>query len=123
MTTPPHRWSAEGEHEFLQFWALCRLRVDRVAAEQAFRRARTHTALDVILEGYRRYLASKPRWQHEAHPATWLNHQRWRDEYGPPSARRTFDDHPCRHTPHCCSPYRCQQLDDLDAMKRAMKRA
>lgn len=64
------------------FWAAWPRRVARKDAFKAFVRAiRGGVSLDELLEGIDRYKAGKPDWQDFAHAATWLNGERWTDEW------------------------------------------
>ncbi len=67
---------------FEEFWAAYPKRVAKGPAFKAYKAALLLATKDVILDGVRRYNAAitgkDPDWI--AHPATWLNGQRWLDE-------------------------------------------
>ncbi len=66
---------------FSIFWDAWPKRVARKDARKAFDRAIRTASLETILEGVERYRAGKPEWQDYAHAATWLNGERWADEW------------------------------------------
>lgn len=82
---------------FDEFWQTYPKRVGKQAAIKAWRKALGITDADTIIEGARRYAASRngedPRYT--AHPTTWLNGGRWDDEpapaYTPPAQQSTAD--------------------------------
>lgn len=70
---------------FNLFWNIYPRKVAKQAAFKAFVKALETTALDVILDGARRYAEDPNRTPtFTAHAATWLNAQRWLDEPLPP---------------------------------------
>lgn len=84
--------------EFAEFWQHYPRRIGKFAAEKAYRKARTLTSHEALMDGIARYIASKPGWQAYAHPASWLNAGRWMDEVAPPVTYASWD---CPHTPRC----------------------
>lgn len=62
-------WYAEYPHK-----------VGRAAAEKAYRSALARASPETLLEGLRRYIASKPPDRAWCGPAVWLNQHRWLDE-------------------------------------------
>jgi len=107
--------------DFDEFMERYPLVVAPLAARRAYWQARhLATRLD-LLEGVERYVAhlGRHRWLSPAHPTTWLNGGRWMDQYpgDAPDRRRRFDQYPCPHQTHCCSPYTCQHLQELAATK------
>jgi len=70
--------------DFEAFWEAYPRKVGKGAARKAYGQAVKKTAPASILEAIPVYIANKPAWQSFAHPATWLNAERWNDEYGPP---------------------------------------
>lgn len=67
---------------FSDFWAAYPRKEAKRKAEQAYRAAlkRTRGDSQVILDGARRYAASKPEPKFTAMPTTWLNGDRWADQ-------------------------------------------
>lgn len=67
---------------FDEFWNEYRLKVARPAAEKAFAKAIKRADLQTILAGVRQYNAFLVRnpTRAKAHPATWLNNERWNDQ-------------------------------------------
>lgn len=65
---------------FEGFWAAYPRKVAKRAALKAFRHALTRASHAEILAGAKRYSASKPDPKFTAHPASWLNADRWLDE-------------------------------------------
>jgi len=74
-------------NSFDQFWRAYPHRVGKGAALKAFRAAARKTDLETMLAAIVRYIAARPPDRPWANPATWLNQERWLDEYatGPPS--------------------------------------
>jgi len=71
----------EREKEFHDFfWPAYPHKVAKPNALKAFLRARKRAPLNEILAGLERYKSSKPPDISWAHPATWLNADRWADE-------------------------------------------
>lgn len=72
------------EVEFESFWQAYPRKVGKGAARKAFEKAREQTEAEPIVEAALAY-SSKRAGQEErytAHPATWLNQERWTDEAG-----------------------------------------
>lgn len=69
------------EDSFDQFWSLYPRRVGKGQARKAFATALKKTDLETILNGVRQYVAFKPGYADYAHPSSWLNGERWSDEY------------------------------------------
>jgi uncharacterized protein YdaU (DUF1376 family) len=82
------------EAEFAEWYAGYPNKVAKPAALKAFAKARQKADLATLIEGVRRYRKTKPPDQSWAHPASWLNAERWTDE---PSThnhqRRTASGH------------------------------
>lgn len=84
---------ASGADDFNRWWASYPLKKAKKEARKAFDRCRkAGVALETLVEGVRRYKASKPPDQHWCHPATWLNQARWEDEPADGAATRSADD-------------------------------
>jgi hypothetical protein len=62
------------------FWPEYPNKVGKPKALAAYRTARKHAGLSAILDGLRRYIASKPPDRAWLNPATFLNQQRWADQ-------------------------------------------
>jgi hypothetical protein len=85
VTTPETETETETEtdkrKDFDQFWKIYPLKVGKGAALKAFLKAIRTTDTDIIIKGAQRYKLDPNRAQaYTAHPATWLNAQRWLDE-------------------------------------------
>jgi len=67
---------------FEKFWLACPRRVGKEAARKAYEKARKIASDSELLEGIRRYAATRAGQdeQYTVHPATWLNQGRWADE-------------------------------------------
>jgi hypothetical protein len=66
---------------FEKFWFAYPNKKAKGAAEKAFEKALATTDLDTILIGVETYKANKDDRIDYCHPSTWLNQQRWSDEY------------------------------------------
>jgi len=85
--------------EFEQFWKTYPLKVGKGAAMKAWVKALRKTTLDVIIEGAERYAKDPNRDPaFTAHPATWLNSDRWLDsplpQKRPETGHRGMNDAP-----------------------------
>lgn len=72
------------EDEFELFWSIYPRHIAKAYARQCFIRARTKVSLSVILDGLARYIEQCGiRGDHRfiAHASTWLNQERWADEF------------------------------------------
>lgn len=68
--------------DFSAFWDLYPLRKAKPKAEQSYERALKKTSHASIMAGLVRYVASlEPGSKYIAHASTWLNQERWADEY------------------------------------------
>ncbi len=104
--------------EFEAFWAVYPKRVGKLAARQAFKRARNTASLDGILTGVELYRLNKPSWAEWAHPSSWLNAGRWMDEYDARQISGTpWEPLLCSHRPECHGRAACDLRTKLDAMK------
>ena len=65
------------------FWPAYPLKKAKPKAEAAFRQARKKTTLEAIMAGLQAYIEKKPTDIAYAHASTWLNQERWTDEYDP----------------------------------------
>jgi hypothetical protein len=69
--------------QFNEFWAVYPRKKGKGQARKAFEKALEKTDLQTILDGVHAYIANDvmddP--QFIAHPSTWLNSERWEDEY------------------------------------------
>lgn len=70
--------------QFETFWKAYPRRVGKGDARKAFDRAIRKTSLAVMLHAIEQYIQHKPSWQDFCHPATWLNGERWDDEWSSP---------------------------------------
>ncbi len=85
--------------DFDAFWAAYPAKVGKGAARKAFAKAIKLTDLETMLAAIATYKARKPDWQNFAHPSTWLNQERWDDEWPEPKqqtggAPRSFEYKP-----------------------------
>jgi hypothetical protein len=71
------------EEEFSIFWKSFPRKIAKANARKAFDKAIKKTTMEIMLEGITRYVANKPDWCDYCHPASWLNGERWDDEYEP----------------------------------------
>lgn len=83
------------EEEFNVFWRSYPRRVARANARKAFDKAIKKATMQELLDGITAYVAHKPSYCDYAHPASWLNAERWLDEYEHTQARvsETTDQH------------------------------
>lgn len=84
---PQKRAANPNDAKFEQWWGHYRLHKAKKAARAAFERAIGKATLEELIAGAERYAAQKPAWQQWAHPATWLNGERWLDEPEIPARR------------------------------------
>ena len=79
------RTEAEIDHVFGLFWDAYPRHIAKAKARKAFEAALKKVRANVVLEGakaYRRHVGDgDPKFI--AHPTTWLNAERWDDDYGP----------------------------------------
>lgn len=66
---------------FEEFWRGYPHKVGKGQAHRAFGKAMDKTSLPAMLEAIRTYIANKPPDVAFCNPATWLNGERWLDEY------------------------------------------
>lgn len=71
--------------EFETFWQHYPHRIAKGAARLAFVRALRKTTLDVILAALESYKKHKPEDRAWCHASTWLNQERWEDEWETPA--------------------------------------
>lgn len=69
---------------FDEFWARYPRKVARKAARKAWNGAIKVASVEKIMAGLEQYMAHKPAWKDWMHPATFLNGERWDDEYDEP---------------------------------------
>lgn len=79
----------EPEEEFETFWKLYPRRKGKGDARKAFKRARKQVEFSTLMEGLRAYTqwcaAEMKESRYICHPSTWLNQERWEDEYDEPA--------------------------------------
>lgn len=68
------------EAEFEEWYSRYPRKVAKPSALKAYRRARKKASASELLVGIDVYRATKPDYADYAHPATWLNGERWLDE-------------------------------------------
>lgn len=76
------------EEAFNQFWRSYPRRVGKGTARRAFAKAIHMTDLQTMLKAIEAYKAHKPAYQDFCHPSTWLNGERWDDEWETPQSDR-----------------------------------
>lgn len=69
--------------DFDRFWQPYPLKVGKAKAMKALAKALKKVSIERIEAGVEDYKRHKPSWQHFCHPATWLNGERWDDEWEP----------------------------------------
>jgi hypothetical protein len=79
MANAPLLFPIEAD-EFETFWKAYPRRTAKGPARVAFMKARKTASLAQLLAGIERYKVMKPTYADWAHPATWLNQERWLDE-------------------------------------------
>lgn len=80
--SPPPKISP-AEPLFDEFWQVYPRKVGKGAARKAFRHAATRAEnCRAIIDGAKRFAATKPDPQFTPHPTSWLNADRWLDEDG-----------------------------------------
>jgi hypothetical protein len=77
--------------QFNQFWETYPRKVGKGKARQAFEKALEKTDIDTILAGVQAYVHHEGYNDMEfiAHPTSWLNGERWDDEYETPMRKET----------------------------------
>jgi DNA-binding transcriptional regulator YhcF (GntR family) len=77
--------------KFDQFWEVYPRKVGKGKARQAFEKALEKTDIDTILAGVQAYVHHEGYNDMEfiAHPTSWLNGERWDDEYETPMRKET----------------------------------
>lgn len=92
-----HRFAREdaeiaAAEAFELFWRAYPRRVGKGAARKAFEKAIRLASLQQMLTAIDAYKRFKPSYQDFCHPSTWLNGERWDDEWDVPSAPRNYAD-------------------------------
>lgn len=77
------------DDRFEQFWQAYPRRIGKGCARRAYEKARKLASHDDIMAGLRRFIQAEP-WHGDIqfcpHPSTWLNQERWEDEYETPGS-------------------------------------
>lgn len=83
------------EEQFECWWKMYPRRIAKANARKAFDKAIRKTSMEELLNGITAYVAHKPSYCDYAHPASWLNSERWLDEYEHTQARvsESVDQH------------------------------
>lgn len=71
--------------EFEGFWSAYPRRIAKAEARRAFAKALRKTTLEAMLSAIEAYKRHKPDYCDFCHPATWLNQERWADEWEAPA--------------------------------------
>lgn len=89
------------ERSFDEFWSIYPRHVAKGGARKAWTTALRKAAAEQLITGARRYAervkAERTPERYVAHPATWLNQERWTDETSPartPSSPATYQNPP-----------------------------
>lgn len=70
----------DSEREWSEFWTIYPHKVAKATAKKSFMAARKKVLFADLMDGLRRYIASKPSDREWCHAATWLNGERWADQ-------------------------------------------
>lgn len=73
----------KSDESFEIFWNSFPRKIAKANARKAFAKAIKLTTLEIMLDAVTKYVACKPDWQDYAHPASWLNGERWDDQWEP----------------------------------------
>ena len=76
-----HQLSTQQSEPFELFWECYPRKTAKKAARKAWPKALRAAPLERIMAGLNRYIRCKPDYQDWMHPATFLNGERWEDEY------------------------------------------
>jgi len=68
------------EEVFEEFWTAYPRKIAKGSARESYRAALARASPEEILDGVKRYVASKPDPKFTKHPASWLDADRWLDE-------------------------------------------
>jgi len=80
---------AEIEREFNEiFWPAFPNKKSKAKAIPSFQKAREKAGLETIMAGLEAYIANKPIKREWMHPTTFLNQQRWADDYSAEQAQQ-----------------------------------
>ena len=71
------------DEDFQRFWSAYPEKKGKGVARQSFAKALKKTTLQTMLAAIEAYKVHKPTWKAFCHPATWLNQERWDDEWEP----------------------------------------
>lgn len=75
------------EDQFERWWECYPRKVAKGNARKAFAKAIKLASMEELLDGVTRYVANKPGYCDYAHPASWLNAERWSDQWEPPQPK------------------------------------
>lgn len=85
--------SKENEMEFIEWWITYPEKIGKGQARKAYFKARRKASREDLLAGVVRYKSHKPSDRSWAHPATWLNGERWLDApSAAPAGRSSWED-------------------------------
>jgi hypothetical protein len=99
------------DDEFEEFWVSFPRHVGKLAARQAYYKARTMANAKELLDGVARYMATKPSYADWCHPRTWLSQGRWLDQ--PDSGSKPALIYPCPHDPKCATTWACGRVQQV----------
>jgi hypothetical protein len=86
--------------------------VGKLAAKQAYQKARHLATSEELLAGVEAYKYAKPGYADWCHPATWLRQGRWMDE--PDAKPTTRYQRTCPHVPTCRTTGACCHRQDME---------
>ena len=79
------------EIEFNDFWNVYPRKIAKGAARKAYEKALKLTSHESLMTGVKNYVAHleklKPEKRFVCHASTWLNQERWTDEYEAPKSK------------------------------------
>lgn len=89
LTEPSPEPSGNRHGDFERWWQQVSRKVGKGQARKAYATARRKATADELLAGIMRYTADQTGQDptYTAHPATWLNGERWKDEPAPARSR------------------------------------
>lgn len=81
-SSPP---ATDSERDFARFWDVYPRHIGKVAARKSWTAALRKAPVETIIEAAGRYAAERGNQdpKYTAHPATWLNQERWEDQVRP----------------------------------------
>lgn len=106
--------SADYDHDFKIWWDAFPRKVGKLAARQAYEKARRQWSAETLLQGIERYLRAKPGYADIVNPKTFFTSGRFLDEADEPRGAAVWD---CPHEPHCLGRSACDVKQRIAAGK------